>query len=64
MADEYEEFRKYIGRKTVTEDVVSAAQVRKMMVTLNRDDAPPQPGDPLPLRMYAGLDRPGTRVKT
>lgn len=48
MVDEYEEFRKYIGRKTVTEDVVSAAQVQKMMATLNRDDAPPAPGDPVP----------------
>ncbi len=48
MPDEYEEFRKHIGRKTVAHDVISVAQVQKLMATLNRDDPAPKLGDPVP----------------
>ena len=38
----------WIGREEVVDDVVTAAQLAKMSVTLARDDAPPAPGDPVP----------------
>ena len=38
----------WIGREEIVDDVVTAAQLAKMSVTLARDDPPPAPGDPVP----------------
>lgn len=43
-----QEFEAYIGRSMVTEDVITASQVHKLNVTLNRADALPKDGDPVP----------------
>lgn len=45
MSDDLE---KFIGRSVVTEDVITPAQVKKLAVTLNRDDPILRAGDPVP----------------
>lgn len=42
------EFDEYIGRSMITEDVITATQVQKLNVTLNRSDKVPAVGDPVP----------------
>lgn len=40
--------RTWIGRRTEQTDVITAGPVRLLAATLDRDDPPPEPGDPLP----------------
>ena len=53
MTDAIEEYRKIIGQTTVAEDVISASQVHRLTVTLNRDDPIPAEGDPVPPGWHA-----------
>ncbi|MBT4588300.1 MAG: acyl-CoA dehydrogenase [Rhodospirillaceae bacterium] len=48
MADTPEDFSKYIGANMISEDVVTVASVHKLTATLNRRDAIPKIGDPMP----------------
>ncbi|NQV55162.1 MAG: MaoC family dehydratase N-terminal domain-containing protein [Rhodospirillales bacterium] len=48
MADAIEEYEKFIGLTTTTEDLISASQVQRLAVTLNRDDPMPKIGDAVP----------------
>ena len=41
-------FEKYIGRSMIVDDVITASQVHKLNMTLNRADPIPQIGDPVP----------------
>ncbi len=43
-----EHLRSWTDRREETEDVVAASRVAAMAATLDRDDPPPAPGDPLP----------------
>lgn len=43
-----EPLRQWIGREQTTQDVVTKAPVAGLAATLDRDDPPPRPGDPLP----------------
>ena len=38
----------WLGRVTQAEDVITAAPVKALPATLDRDDAPPAAGDALP----------------
>ncbi|MBV9813139.1 MAG: MaoC family dehydratase N-terminal domain-containing protein, partial [Acetobacteraceae bacterium] len=40
--------RGWVGREEIVEDVASLAPVAALAATLDRDDPPPRPGDPLP----------------
>jgi 3-methylfumaryl-CoA hydratase len=40
--------QKWIGRTEIRDDQVTAAPMAALSATLDRDDPPPQPGDPLP----------------
>ena len=48
MTGSVEEFSKHIGRKTVVEDLITAAQVERLAATLDRGKEGTKPGDPLP----------------
>jgi 3-methylfumaryl-CoA hydratase len=48
MEFDIEHLRSWIGRTEVLSDVVTAVPPRALSATLDRDDAPAQPGDPLP----------------
>jgi 3-methylfumaryl-CoA hydratase len=48
MSSEYPEFEKFIGVKNISEDVITATQVQRLAVTLNRRDPLPKDGDPVP----------------
>jgi 3-methylfumaryl-CoA hydratase len=43
-----DQYRAWIGRKRTARDTVSAAPVARLAATLDRDDRPPEVGDPLP----------------
>lgn len=40
--------RRWIGRSETTRDEIVAAQIAAMSATIDRDDPPPRPGDPVP----------------
>lgn len=48
MTDAIEEYKKFIGHTIVTEDVITASQVHRLNVTLNRENPIPAEGDPVP----------------
>jgi 3-methylfumaryl-CoA hydratase len=48
MAVDIEALRKWVGRSATADDVVTPFPVAAMSATLDRDDAPPRDGDPLP----------------
>ncbi len=48
MALDIEHLRSWIGRTEVRVDVATAVPAKALSATLDRDDAPAQPGDPLP----------------
>lgn len=43
-----EHLRRWIGRSETTRDEIVAAQIAAMSATIDRDDPPPRPGDPVP----------------
>ena len=43
-----EDFRRWIGRSTSQRDVVTPTPIAALAATLDRDESPPVPGDPLP----------------
>jgi 3-methylfumaryl-CoA hydratase len=45
MTLDIDHLRTWIGHSELTDDVATAAPIRALSATLNRDDAPPQPGD-------------------
>lgn len=45
---EIESLQEWVGRTETRTDTVTAAPVAALSATLDRDDPPPQPGDPLP----------------
>lgn len=47
--NDIETYDAWIGRESFDEDVVSPGPVARLAATLDRDDPPPRPGDPLPL---------------
>jgi 3-methylfumaryl-CoA hydratase len=48
MSIDIERLREWIGRTERTADTITAAPVARLSATLDRDDPPPRPGDPLP----------------
>lgn len=48
MEIDIEHLRGWIGRTTETDDVVTVTPLRALSATLDRDDAPPVPGDAIP----------------
>ncbi len=48
MTGEFGDFEKYIGRTMTDDDLVTASQVQKMNVTLNRSAPMPKIGEPVP----------------
>jgi 3-methylfumaryl-CoA hydratase len=42
-------FTEWIGKRETRSDIVIAGPISALSATLDRDDPPPQPGDPLPL---------------
>ncbi len=48
MGDTEELFAKYVGRKKEFEELISAIQVQRMNVTLDREEPVPKDGDPVP----------------
>ena len=53
MRDRYAELERLVGVKTVTHDVVTATQLQRLNVTLNRRDPLPEEGDPVPWGWHA-----------
>jgi hypothetical protein len=47
--------REWTGRTETQVDCVTAASVQRLAATLDRDDPPPRPGDPLPPGWYSML---------
>ena len=47
-ADEHADIGDWVGRRAHATDVVTESPIRRLAATLDRDDAPPAPGDPLP----------------
>jgi 3-methylfumaryl-CoA hydratase len=48
MSDDYAALEAAVGVKTVTEDLITATQLQRLNVTLNRRDPMPKEGDPVP----------------
>ncbi len=48
MASDLAQLERFIGVKTVTEDIVTPTQVQRLAITLNRRDPMPREGDPVP----------------
>ncbi len=48
MASDLSQLERFIGVKTVTEDIVTPTQLQRLNVTLNRRDPLPREGDPVP----------------
>ena len=48
MTLDIDHLRTWIGRNEAIEDTVTKVPVAAMSATLDRDDPPPRPGDPLP----------------
>ena len=48
MTSEYSQLENYIGVKHVTNDVITASQVHRLNLTLNRINPYPRDGDPVP----------------
>ncbi len=47
-AGEHEDIESWVGRRAHATDVVTESPIRRLAATLDRDDSPPAPGDPLP----------------
>jgi 3-methylfumaryl-CoA hydratase len=48
MVDDYDRLTQHIGRKVTASDVATAAPIRAMIVTFDRKDPEPQPGQAIP----------------
>ena len=57
MTGSFAEFEAAIGRKTVTEDLITSTQLQKMAMALGRRDPIPQHGDPLPTHWHPAFFR-------
>jgi 3-methylfumaryl-CoA hydratase len=48
MTDEHDDLTRHIGRKVTATDIATAAPIRGMIMTFDRDDPEPEPGQPIP----------------
>ncbi|MCP4327103.1 MAG: acyl-CoA dehydrogenase [Alphaproteobacteria bacterium] len=62
MKPDLERLAEWVGRAETTQDVVTARKVAAMAATLDRDDPPPQDGDPLPPLWHWMFHAPIVRV--